>query len=61
VGGAVKVLVTRWACLSPGCHESGEGDACDRVAEKHVKAFQHGTQTWTVWEEVPNAPHPDDC
>jgi hypothetical protein len=57
----VKVLVTRWACLSPGCHESGEGDACDRVAEKHVKAFQHGTQTWTVWEEVPDGAGASDA
>jgi hypothetical protein len=50
-----RVLVTRWACLTTGCFEHGEGAGSDKAAEKHVKAFQHGTQTWTVYEEVESA------
>ena len=33
--------VSGWHCLSEGCYEHGEGPDSDKIAEKHVKAFQH--------------------
>lgn len=35
-----------WVCVTDGCHESGEGDDSDKVAEKHGKAFKHSTMSW---------------
>jgi hypothetical protein len=36
-----------WHCLAEGCFEHGEGMDSDKQAEKHGKAFQHGTVVWT--------------
>lgn len=39
--------VSGWHCLAEGCYEHGDGPDSDRIAEKHVQAFQHGTVVWT--------------
>jgi hypothetical protein len=36
-----------WACLTEGCYAHGEGPNSDRQAERHGKAFQHGTHAWS--------------
>ena len=40
------LLKYAWACLEAGCMESGDGPTSDKTAEKHTKAFGHGTHSW---------------
>jgi hypothetical protein len=48
-----------WHCLAEGCFEHGEGPNSDRIAERHVKAFRHGTVVWTRPVEVSSGTEAD--